>query len=550
MKKLLALFLCMSLALGLLAGCGSSSGSSGSDSDSNSVNSTTSSADVAPGLQIYTGDEYLADKIVVGSSGAGTSLAPQGKPVWGSIAVRDMIFQKLLRIGTDTVIHLELLKDLEEIDELTYKLTLWDCIYDTEGNHLTSSDVVYSFECYKDTGNIGGISRLDYFEIVDDYTLLWHCNEPFSIGELGRQMSNVTIFTQAAMEASPDGMTTTPVGTGPYKLESFSPGTSCVMEVDENFWMRNLPEDVREGLWVYDYQNVKEVEFQVISDASSRAIALEMGTIVTADTISQIDMESFEDNPDITPVIIKQQPCIPVIFNCSEDSPCQDVNLRKAICYAINGAAIVEGIGSGTFEVFGFQPNLYDSPAEWLTGRDYYNYSVEEAEKYLAQSSYNGEELVLLYCGSTAASYGATAIMLQSQLREVGINVTLLQVESAVNEVLRFQGDQWDMRMDIFGGGDYCVQTYKNFYSTTYTALDGKNIFLVEDPTLDELYDAWDADPENVDCLTAYDDYFTYEMCYGYGVIGYSLLTAARSDVNVVLGDRGTYLVANAFTFN
>lgn len=543
MKKALALILATSMVFMLLAGCGS-------DNSEQEANGTSVNAiEVEPGLQIY--EEYLADKITIGCSGAGTSLAPQGKPVWGTVAVRDMIFQKLLRIGTDTELHLELLKDLEKIDDMTYKLTLWDIIYDTQGNHLTASDVVYSFECYLATGNAGGISRLDHFEILNDYELLWHCKEPFAIGELGRQMSNVTIFTRAAMEASKDAMVTTPIGSGPYKLKSFNPGSACVMEVDENFWMRNLPEEVREGLWFYTHQNIREVEYQVIKDASSRAIALEMGTIVAADAISQIDIEAFKSNPEITPVQILQKPPVPIIFNSGADSSCQDVNLRKAICYAIDNAAIAAGVGDYTYPIYGFQPNLYDSPAEWKTGREYYDYNLETAKEYLAKSNYKGEVLTLMYCGSNSAAYDSAAVLLQSQLEELGINVTLLRVESAVNEVLRFQGTEWDMRMDMVGGGDYMVQTYKYFYSDTYqAALKGKTAFLVEEPKLDSLFEAWDADPENMELMKAYDDYFTYEQCYAYGVIGYNLLTACRSDVNVVLGDRGTYLVPNAFTFN
>ena len=544
MKRMPALILAVGMMVALLAGCGGSGENTG---NSISVNAQ----EVEPGLQIYADGEYLADRITIGCSGTGTSLAPQGKPVWGSVAVRDVIFQKLLRIGTDTELHLELLKELEQIDELTYKLTLWDCIYDTAGNHLTASDVVYSFDCYLATGNAGGISRLDHFEILNDYELLWHCKEPFAIGELGRQMSNVTVFTQAAMEASPDEMTTTPIGSGPYKLKSFTPGSACVMEADENFWMRSLPEETRNELWVYCYQNIKEIEYQVIKDASSRAIALEMGTIVATDAISEIDIEAFKDNPDVSPVEIVQAPPVPVIFNAGEDSACQDVNLRKAICYAIDNASLAAGIGDYTYQIYGFQPNLYDSPAEWLTGREYYDYNLETAKEYLEKSNYSGEALTLLYCGSTSAAYDAAAVLLQSQLEKAGITVTLLRVDSAVNEVLRFQGTEWDMRMDMVGGGDYMVQTYKYFYSGTYeAALGGKTTFLVEDETLDSLFEAWDADPENMERMTEYDDYFTYEQCYAYGVIGYNLLTACRSNVNVVLGDRGTYLVANAFTFH
>lgn len=546
MKKILALILASAMMLVMLAGCGSSGGSSASGGSYNAK-------EVEPGLQIYADGEYLADKISVGCSGAGNSLAPHGKAVWGSVAVRDMLYSKLLRIDGNSNMYIELLKEEpEQIDELTWKLTLWDCVYDSAGNHLTASDVVYSINLYLATGNAGGVSRFDHFEILNDYELLWVCNSPFTIGELERQMSNFNIVTQKAWEDSgTDEMTTKPVGSGPYVVESFTPGSVCTMTVNEDFWMRSLPEEVRETLWIYDHQNIKTLEFQVIKDASSRAIALEMGTVITADSISDIDIENFVGNDDISPVYIENDPPVPVLFNCSEDSPCQDVNLRKAICYAIDNAALVAGVGDYTFQIYGFQPNLADSPAEWKTGREYYDYNLETAKEYLAKSNYKGEDLTLLYVGSTSAAYEDTAILLQSQLNEVGIKGTLMRVDQAVNEVYRFQGTEWDMRMDTIGGGLYMTQTYKNFHSSTYaSSLGSKNLFLVEDPKLDELFEAWDADPLNTDLMTAYDDYFTYEQCYAYGLIGYNLLTACRSEANIQLGERGTYIVANATTFN
>ena len=543
MKKIPALLLAAAVLLGALTGCG--------EKQTDAVE-RTGAQELGPGLQLYTGGGYPADKIAVGCSGAGNSLAPHGKAVWGSVAVRDMLYSKLVRIDGNSNMYLELLKcEPEKLDDLAYKLTLWDCIYDSAGNHLTANDVVYSIELYLATGNAGGVSRFDHFEVLDDYELIWHCKEPFTIGELERQMSNFNVVTRKAWEDSgTDEMTTKPVGSGPYVLTSFTPGSVCVMTANEDFWMRSLPEEVRETLWIYDLQNVKELEFQVIRDASSRAIALEMGTVVTADAISDIDIESFAGNSEISPVYIENDPPVPILFNCSDSSPCGDENLRKAICYAVDNAALVAGVGDYTFRIYGFQPNLADSPADWKAGRPYYDYDPALAQEYLEKSGYNGEELTLLYVGSTSAAYEDTAILLQSQLKAAGINVSLYRVDQAINEVLRFQDGEWDMRMDTIGGGLYLTQTYKNFHSSTYaSSLGSRNLFMVEDPKLDALFEAWDADPLNAELRDAYDEYFTFEKCYAYGLIGYNLLTACRSDVNIQLGERGTYIVANATTF-
>ena len=96
MKKILALILALSMTFALVA-CGGGGEQASGDYDTR---------EVEPGLQIYADGEFLADKISVGCSGAGTTLSPHGKPDWGSVAVRDMLYSKLLRIDGDSNIYL------------------------------------------------------------------------------------------------------------------------------------------------------------------------------------------------------------------------------------------------------------------------------------------------------------------------------------------------------------------------------------------------------------------------------------------------------------
>ncbi|MGM9608095.1 MAG: ABC transporter substrate-binding protein [Oscillospiraceae bacterium] len=571
MKKVLALILSLCMVFALLAGC-SDEGAKENTSNSPAPNSSPSDGgtsgndwspavvdndlleirDSANGLQIL--DEYLAERVVVSSSGSGGSLAPFGRTDWGNVACRDLIYQKLCRVDTlpgsptQGEYYLEMAKSIEKEDDLTYVITLWDNIYDSAGNHFTASDVVYSIDSYIATGNKGGMSRLDHLEIVDDYTLIWHCKAPFGQGELGRQMSNANMVCEAAFEASPDGMTNTPVGTGPYTLKELDSSSYCILEVNENFWMRNLDEEVRENLWVYCCQNVREVEYRIIKENSSRAIALEMGTIDAADSLAEVDMKQFSTDPKYTPINVMVQPPVPLLFNCSDTSPCSSVELRKAICYAVDSAAVAEGVECPAFQVYGFEPNLVDAPDSWIEGREYYDYDPDTARDLLAQSGYNNETITIMYVNSSSAYEGAV-IMVQSQLEALGLKVEQLCVEQSVYEVYEADPTKWDIRLDTYGGGDYCANCYKYLYSGyVEETLHGLTPMLVEDKKLDALYEAMEAEPTEEN-ITAYDDYFTYEMCYGIGVIGYYKQTAALAHVNPVLGDRGA-LVPNAFTFD
>ena len=553
MKKTLALVLVLCMALSLFAGCKTETGDTSPSASNPPPSPIVAAADPsqiagAGGLEVDSG--YLADKVVVSCSSDGGSFNPYGRAAWGSVVVGGILFQKLLQLDTVGNIRYELAKSVDMIDELTYKITLWDCIYDSANNHFTADDVIWSIDKFVSEGNTGGVNRLDYLEKVNDYELIWHCKQAFSLGELGKNMGNPTMVCQASWEASKDEMTTTPVGTGPYVLKagSYTPGSGFVFEVNEDFWMKALPEDVRADLWVYCSQNVKEIEYQVIQDASSRAIALEMGTISAADSLDATDVAAFANNPDISPILLPVTPAVPILFNCSDESFCSDINLRMAICYAIDNAAIADGVGCPAYPVYSLQPNMYDAPAEWTSGREYYDYSAAKAQEYLDKSSYNGELLTLLYTASSVA-FSDTAILLQSQLKKLNINIDLRCVEQSVNQVDQYDPTAWDMRMDQFGGGSYCINTYKRFWSgDNFGVLQGKGITLIEDATLDELFVAMDAD-SNPETIAAFESYLTYDQCYSYGMIGFYNQTASRSSVNATLGDKGT-LMPNAFTFN
>jgi ABC-type transport system substrate-binding protein len=551
MKKALTTVLSLCVILTLFAGCGGNAEAPPADTPPPEDPQTAEPAPPAETGGLVIRDEYLAEKVTIGVSGGGDSLTPWGRAVFGQAEARNIIIQKLLRADSSGNIYYELAKDVEKVDELTYKITLWDCIYDSEGNPFTAGDVLFSMEQYLGTGNTGFVNKLDHLEAIDDYTVLWHCTRPFAIGEFATQMANANMVTQVSFDASSDEMTVNPVGTGAYKVKEFTPGSVLVLEADENFWMKKLPEDIRTGLWIYNHQNVREIEYHVIRDASARAIALETGSVDIIDNISDVDLEAYAQNPNIVPVYTLNRPPIPILFNCSDASPFADINMRKAVCFAIDNAAIAAGIGAHAYRVFGFQPNLIDAPDSWLSGREYYDYSEAKAKEYLEKAGYNNEALTLMFVPeSTGVSKEEVAVMLQSQLRKLGINVVLKSVDQAVNAVDRFDENGWDMRMDEFGGGFYMVNVMKSFTSESYmTDLKGKNIMLVADARLDALFTDMENDP-NEATIDAYDDYFTYEMCYAYGVIGAHLRTASRANVHVALGDRGSMLVPSGFTFD
>lgn len=558
MKKVITLLLAACMVLTLFAGCGGTPSSNPSTStppasEGNQQPDDASISDKSGDVDAVASDTYLRDKVTIAISGDGSTFDPFTMARWGNITFP--FFQGLALTDSSGKLRLEMLKSIEKVDDVTYNCEIWDFIYDSEGNHITADDVLWSINYFSEMGNAGAVNKLDYLEKTGDYTFIWHCNAPFDVGEYEKNFSNTKVLSQKAYESrGSDGMSAEPVGTGPYMLESYVPGSTVVITANEDFWMKNITDEawMAENFYANDYQNVKTIEYQIIQDAGSRAIALEMGMVDAADSLNATDVDYFIANPDlgVIPVELPQDPPVAYYYNCNPASVCSDINLRKAICYALDNVAIAAGISYPGQPAYGMSPRMYDAPESWTTGegRDYYDYDLDKAREYLAQSSYAGESLVIMYQEMNA--FPDVVVMMQAALKEIGVNVTLLPADFAVLNEYSTDYTKWDITYAIMGGGNYLSAVLKKFWTEDSAASNnGNQVTGIVDTHLDELFVALQEEA-NEETISAWDEYFTNEMCYGYAICLYSTQTGCRSDINCVLTGSQHNLTPNAFTYN
>jgi len=559
MKRVAAVLLSACLAVTLLAACGSTGGNGGSGSTEKPTEITTPAASEPTTVNTegnqdadISGDaekqleelvkkaapgEYFGDLITIAASNGPNSWDPFARgPGYGA---QVPIFEKLGQTDSEGNLRLCLLKSFEEKDELTYECELWDFIKDTAGNNLTANDVAW-----------GGVAKLDHIEVTGDYTFIWHNSAPFGVGELEKQLGNPSILCQAAYEADPDKMAANPVGTGPYKLKEFMEGSYGIFEVNEDYWYNNIDDEawLEANDTVVTYQNFREIRCDVIQDPAARAIALENKSVDACTQMNATDVAAYKDNPDITTINLPVTPPVSFYFNISEGSITADINLRKAICYAIDNAAIAEGLDVPAYPVFGIHPRMFDAPENWTTGegRDYYNYNVDKAKECLDQSGYKGEPITVIYTDQDQRA--ASWILIQAQLKDVGINLDLKLLEMSAFDTVKYDFSAWNILSDTMGGGSYLPNTIKKFWSEDVSmSLNGLNVCGVEDAQLDKLYE----DVLNVHddaSIEAWDQYFTYDMCYGYGICCFANQTACSSKyIGSVFGTQNQ-LVPGAFT--
>lgn len=514
--------------------------SSGGETGNQTQDSTTNPPE---GSGTTTG--YLRDNFNVAISNDGGTFDPFASFVnWGSAVMTPLIFQGLIQTDYDYNIYYVMAKDISQVDDLHWKIQIWDCINDTEGNHITIDDVIWGYEQVIASGNIGAIPKFDKIEKADDdYTAIMTLKEPFGDGDYSSHFGNVKVLSKACYEAHGNDMTTTPVGTGPLMLadpkNDYVVGSTVKLTANENYWAKDLDLDDP-----FSAQNFKAITYKVYQSAASRAIALEMGEVDVCDAMDALDIQNL-DTSKFNLIDLPQRPPVAFVMNVSEDSPLHSLELRQAILYALDNATISSALGIPSEPVYALQPFLVDSPADWSTGRDYYNYDPDKAKELVEASDYNGETIHLMYVDSTANTSAAT--LMQSQLGKVGINVQMDQVDQMAAMQYQYDSTRWDIRLATLGGGAYLSQVLKTWWSgDSMQHLEGdKNVALVPDAKLDELFVTLRDDPSEAN-IKAWNDYFE-SVAYGYSICSVTNQTACIGELKSTVLTPQAAIAPNAF---
>lgn len=393
-----------------LVGCGGSSTSAGSASSEEKV-LYFGQANAKEGLDMFKSTNNLASTIA------------------------DCVVDPLLRITEDLELVPALLKEVPtvEADGVTYKCELKDAKF-SDGTPVTSADVKYSFErmflpataaksisMYSmikgaSAMSAGESTNLDEGIIIEDDThfsfVLEYPMAPFT-WNLG--INYADIFPKDACEAAGDqwGLGTNLIGSGPYKIEENDDTTKVVLVPNENFY---------DGT-----PNLDRIEISFIDDVSTKMMNFKNGDIDYCDLDSSI-YDEYKDDADVKDCIDEYMMLgtnFIVLNNNSENL--KDARVRQALSLAINRQEIVDTIESGSGIVAsGFlNPNIpgHDDDAEDFP------YDVEKAKSLMAEA---GNPSISLTCEVRAGDYQKIMVAVQAYWAEIGVNLTINQVDNGV----------------------------------------------------------------------------------------------------------------------
>lgn len=560
MKKTLAMLLALAMIFSLAA-CGGKEGSvTNSDKPSNSNSGTTDTGsngqqgselvdanNAAAALDL--GDAVAAvamntqrDVINVGIPADVANFSPWSFSGAGANQALMSLYQPLLHHENGEY-YPAIAKSYEMAEDGTScKFEIFDNIVDSDGNPLTVDDVIFSFtECGKVRPQYAAL--IPEIEKVDDYNCIFHFSHALELGDFD-SFVRIFVVSEKAYNDSPDGMSTTPVGTGPYKMTSYTSGYSMVYEKVENYWQDDL--DI---MCTRDLANVDTLNFYVISESAQRTMALQDHSIDICMTVSDEDLANFDGQNGYEIAKIESNETMTLFPNCDTSSPCSDLNLRLAICYAISNEAILQGVYNGNGVVcHELTPNYAGGyNIEWDSEENYYNYDTAKAKEYLEKSSYKNEELVIICDASETNKLAAQLV--QQFLKQININTTIEAYEATVFEQYIQDASKWDIMVDQTQYNIFYVEgIFGNYDNTRYASGGGMN-FVYDDELQSILHTCMDLSTYTEENINKLHEHII-ENCYVMGMATGIDQFVVTEDMNgFTLNYRG-FLLPGACTYS
>ena len=325
------------------------------------------------------------------------------------------IYETLTKINPDGSVTPLLAEGWEVSPDLrTYTFRLRKGVKFQNGEPFNAEAVKYSFTragAEKSTNkDKRTFSSMESISAQDDHTLVIVNKEldPDFLFLMGQ--ATAIIVEPKSAEAN----ATKPVGTGPYKLDSWSKGSSVTLVKWDGF--RNAAA-----------VKIRKATFRFISDPAAQVASLLAGDVDAFPRVTPRSVEQFKHNSKFQ-VVVSGSRAKTILAMNNKKKPLDDVRVRRAIAMAIDRKAVIQGAGDG-----------YGSPigSHYVPGAPGYvdvtavnGYNPEKAKALLKEAGITTPlELTLTLPPPPYARQGGEVIA--AELAKIGITAKLQNVEWA-----------------------------------------------------------------------------------------------------------------------
>ena len=344
------------------------------------------------------------------------------------------------------------------------------------GQALTSEDVVTTFDklLNPDGGSanaqsaFSGVLSAGNIEAPDDTTVVFNLDAPNgNFPTLVSSANYNAIIIPADLDPADWGQTFE--GTGPFKLQSFTPQQGATFVRNDAYWG--------------DKANPDTVEVKFYAEEAPMIVALQGDEVDFVEHFSVAGGAALLDNPDVQVIAISTATHRQLHMRTDKE-PFTDKRVRQAIALSIDRNALVDGLWEGLAEIGNDSPfaPLYPSTDTSVPQREQ---DIEQAKQLLADAGMEGFEVQLdTWDGFEIPDL---AQLVKNYAQEIGVTVNLKITDSGT-----YYGDgvfgKSPWLDSVMGITDYGHRPVPNVYlSSVYTSEGTWNAAHFKNPQADQL---------------------------------------------------------------
>ena len=311
-----------------------------------------------------------------------------------------------------------------DYDEQTYTYTfhLREGVKWHDGEPFTADDVKFTIEAIMDpengSENAPNYEDVEEITVIDAQTVAFRLTEPNVAFLEYMTMGILPQHLLAGQDMQESDFFRSPVGTGPYKLESWDAGQSIVLVKNEDYYL-GAPK-------------IDRVIFKIVPDDNAQAVQLQSGELDLA-LLDPKNAQSFAGADGYTCYDMTTADYRGILFNFANDYWTANRDIIPAICYAIDRQAIVDSVllGEGMPAYGPLQRNIYNDESV-----EHYDYNPDKARAILEDAgctlgadgyyTRGGEQLAFtISVMSGEQDRIDIAQAAAQQIRAIGINCTV-----------------------------------------------------------------------------------------------------------------------------
>lgn len=380
-----------------------------------------------------------AQDLRIGVAQLSTSVDPHFYNLAANISLSLHLFDRLIQRAPDSSLRPDLATAWHPVADTLWDFSLRQGVAWSDGTAFTADDVAFTIARARDVPNspssfAGFLRAITEVIVVDPHTIRFRTAAPAP--NLPIDLASIAIVSRhAGQGATTDDYNTgrAAIGTGPYRLDHFAPGTSVTL--------------VRNDTWWGGKPDWRHVTFRSIPNAGARVAALLSGDVDLIDQPPLADLRRLQADPRVT--VFKAQG-LRVIFlgpdytrtgaepfitdndgHPLSRNPLLDVRVRRALSLAINRQGLVDQVMQGAATPTG-QWMPAGTPG-YLPDVPVPAYDPAAARALLAQAGFpNGFRLILHTPNDRYPNDAQTAQAIAQMWTRAGVNTAVEVLPGAV----------------------------------------------------------------------------------------------------------------------